>query len=319
VDVTGSSTYAECGEGTFQPNSGQSLCLDAPPGSFVDTTGATEATPCAVGTYNGASAASSCAEAPPGTYVDTTGAIAATNCPLGTYQANSGQTACTPAPPNTYVGTEGATSPTPCPSGAFNPNSGSTSVAACMRVVLDDPGNQSDYINAAITALGNSEINGITPVFWSATGLPAGLAIDPTSGTVTGTPTTPCTCAVTLTVTDAEGNTGTTTFTWSILGFGIATTSLPMATPGTPYGPVTLEVGGLGVSASPSRTTLKWKKITLPKGLKLSSAGVLSGTPSAKLAAPTSVTVQVTETVITLNGKKKVKTPTTVQATIPFD
>jgi hypothetical protein len=63
---------------------------------------------------------------------------------------------------------------------------------------------------------------------------------------------------------------------------------------------------------------LKWKKVTLPKGLKLSSTGVLSGTPSAKLAAPSSVTVKVTETVTTLNGKKKVKTPTTVQATIPF-
>ena len=54
-------------------------------------------------------------------------------------------------------------------------------------------------------------------------------------------------------------------------------------------------------------------------GLNLSSTGVLSGTPSTKLAAgPSSVTVQVTETVTTLNGKKKVKTKTTVQATIPL-
>jgi hypothetical protein len=100
--------------------------------------------------------------------------------------------------------------------------------------------------------------------------------------------------------------------------FYIATTSLPAATPGTPYGPVTLQVANLGVSASPYATTLKWKKVTLPKGLKLSSAGVLSGTPNKKLAAPTSVTVTSTETVITLNGKKKVKTPMTVQAAIPF-
>jgi hypothetical protein len=46
---------------------------------------------------------------------------------------------------------------------------------------------------------------------------------------------------------------------------------------------------------------------------------VLSGTPSAKLAAgPSAITVQVTETVVTLNGKKKVKTPTTVMAPIPL-
>jgi hypothetical protein len=44
---------------------------------------------------------------------------------------------------------------------------------------------------------------------------------------------------------------------------------------------------------------------------------VLSGTPSKKLTAgQSSVKVQVTETVTTRNGKKKVKTKTTVQATI---
>ncbi len=56
----------------------------------------------------------------------------------------------------------------------------------------------------------------------------------------------------------------------------------------------------------------------VPKGLWLFSAGVLSGTPSKKLvpgAYP--VVAQVTETVTTLNGKKKVKTPTTVEAIIP--
>ncbi len=100
--------------------------------------------------------------------------------------------------------------------------------------------------------------------------------------------------------------------------FGVTTTSLPNAFPGRPYGPVTLQADGLGVSVSPYVTTLKWKKVNLPKGLKLSSAGVLSGTPRAKGTLGSSVTVQVTETVFTLNGKKKVKTTTTVQAMIPF-
>jgi len=94
---------------------------------------------------------------------------------------------------------------------------------------------------------------------------------------------------------------------------------LSPATPGAAYGPVALQATNVLASTSPYTTTLKWKKVNLPKGLKLSSAGVLSGTPSAKLAAgPNSVTVQVTEQVITLNGKKKVKTKTTVQATIPL-
>jgi hypothetical protein len=53
--------------------------------------------------------------------------------------------------------------------------------------------------------------------------------------------------------------------------------------------------------------------------MKLSKAGVLSGTPNAKLApGPSSVTISVTETVTTFNGTKKVKTKTMVQATIPL-
>jgi hypothetical protein len=73
----------------------------------------------------------------------------------------------------------------------------------------------------------------------------------------------------------------------------------------------------LTTTGSTPGATLKWKKVSLPKGLKLSKTGVLSGTPSTKLlAGTTSVKVQVTETVTTLNGKHKVKTKTTVQATI---
>jgi hypothetical protein len=102
-----------------------------------------------------------------------------------------------------------------------------------------------------------------------------------------------------------------------VLPFRITTTSLPPATPGVAYGPVTLQEAGAGTSTSPYVTTFKWQKVTLPKGLKLSSGGVLSGTPSTKLAAgPGSVTVQVTETVVTLNGKTKVKTKTGIRATV---
>jgi hypothetical protein len=99
----------------------------------------------------------------------------------------------------------------------------------------------------------------------------------------------------------------------------VGTPSGPSAHPGVAYGPVTLQEAGAGTSTSPNVTTFKWKKVSLPKGLKLSGDGVLSGTPSPKLVpGPSSVTVQVTETVTTLSGKKKVKTKTTVQATIPL-
>lgn len=110
------------------------------------------------------------------------------------------------------------------------------------------------------------------------------------------------------------------TITGSILS--ISTTSLRHATPGAPYAPVTLQAANLTTSTSPCTTTLKWHRIVLPKGLRLSSAGTLSGTPNKKLVAgSSSVTVQVTETVTILNGnngKKKVEAKATVQATIPL-
>ncbi len=106
---------------------------------------------------------------------------------------------------------------------------------------------------------------------------------------------------------------------FSVTGFSVATSSLPSASLGTAYGPVSLTYVGAGQSTNPYTTTVKWKRVILPKGLKLSSAGVLSGTPSSKLSAgQSSVTVQATETVTTLNGTKKVKTKTTAQAAIPL-
>jgi hypothetical protein len=77
-----------------------------------------------------------------------------------------------------------------------------------------------------------------------------------------------------------------------------------------------------GQRADVAMTPFTICKDALPKGLRLSSAGVLSGTPNKKLVAgSSSVTVQVTETVTILNGnngKKKVKAKATVQATIPL-
>ena len=106
------------------------------------------------------------------------------------------------------------------------------------------------------------------------------------------------------------------TISWD---FYIFTSSLPNATPGTAYGPEILQASDLGTSASPRITTVKWTGEELPKGLRLSSAGALSGVPSAKLfPGAYSVVAQATETVITLNGRKKIKTKTTVQATIPL-
>jgi hypothetical protein len=129
------------------------------------------------------------------------------------------------------------------------------------------------------------------------------------------------TCTLTAQVTAgtdysaAEG----TAQSFTVLGFSVLTSSLPGAAPGTPYAPVTLRVAGAGISDSPYATTLKWKALELPKGLKVSPAGALSGTPNAKLQPGSLVVVvQVTGKWTIVNGYTKTKTTTEIQASIPL-
>jgi hypothetical protein len=67
--------------------------------------------------------------------------------------------------------------------------------------------------------------------------------------------------------------------TVTALGFHITTTSLAAATWGVTYGSQLQATGGA--------TPYKWKRIgTLPKGLKLTSSGLLHGTPKLKHVSP---------------------------------
>ena len=86
-------------------------------------------------------------------------------------------------------------------------------------VTVTDPGAQTGTVGTAIATLSNSASDssaGATITSWSATGLPAGLAIDSGTGKVTGTPSAACTCSVTITATDSTHATGSATFAWTI-------------------------------------------------------------------------------------------------------
>ena len=185
-------------------------------------------------------------------------------------------------------------------------------------LTVAEPGDLSNYIDSPIAALHGSEKNGKAQVTWSAARLPSGLSINPSLGTVTGTPTAPCSCSVALIATDADGQVARAAFTWDILPFAITTKSLPPVTPGRPYGAVTLQARGLSRDAAGHTATLQWAKVSLPQGLTLSSAGVLSGTASSGLRPNPNgtITVKVTETTTTVTGRTTTKKSTTVKATI---
>ena len=116
---------------------------------------------------------------------------------------------------------------------------------------------------------------GIGPFNWSqTTGLPNGLSIGTTSGSITGTPLAAGTSTVNLKVTDSSNPVKTATASLSLIvaGLTITTSSLPNGTTGAAY--------STQLTASNGAGTLTWTAGTLPGGLTLSSAGVLSGTPT---------------------------------------
>ena len=84
-------------------------------------------------------------------------------------------------------------------------------------VTVTNPGNQTGTVGTAaslqITATDSDPAQTLT---YSATGLPAGLSINATTGLISGTPTTAGTSTVTVTATDTTGASGSTSFTWTI-------------------------------------------------------------------------------------------------------
>lgn len=118
---------------------------------------------------------------------------------------------------------------------------------------------------------------GVTPYAWSvsAGALPPGLTLS-TAGVLNGTPTSNGSFTFTARVTDAASQSATRSLTLQVGGaLTVSTASLPPATTGTPYSSQLVAAGG-----SPPYT---WTLASgaLPAGLNLSSAGLISGTPTA--------------------------------------
>jgi uncharacterized protein (TIGR03437 family) len=132
---------------------------------------------------------------------------------------------------------------------------------------------------------------GTTPYSFSATGLPAWASMSP-GGTVSGTPSRGSSggSAISVVASDAAGHTSNAPFTLTVLapngGLTITTPSpLPIAGVGN-YNQSTLGATG-------GTPPYRWSGSGIPDGLTLSSAGLLSGTPST--AGDDTITAQVTD------------------------
>src|SRR4029077_9821754 len=88
-------------------------------------------------------------------------------------------------------------------------------------VTVTNPGAQTGTVGtaASLQVSASDSASGQT-LTYSATGLPAGLSINSSSGLISGTPTTGGTSNVTVTATDTTGAAGSASFTWTVSSSG---------------------------------------------------------------------------------------------------
>ena len=88
-------------------------------------------------------------------------------------------------------------------------------------LLLGSVADQTGTVGKPFSGLSFTASGGVTPYTYSATGLPDGLSVAPSTGAVSGTPTTTCTCSVTAKVTDNASTVATQTFTFTVNSFSL--------------------------------------------------------------------------------------------------
>jgi len=146
-------------------------------------------------------------------------------------------------------------------------------------VTVTNPGNQAGTAGtaASLQVHASDSASGQT-LSYAASGLPAGLSINSSTGLISGTPTTGGSSTVTVTATDGTGASGSATFTWTISSgtSGGGTCQVVYATQSQWGGGF---VAGITITNTGTSAVSGWTlKFTFPGDQQITTAW--SGTPS---------------------------------------
>src|SRR6202050_4924516 len=135
------------------------------------------------------------------------------------------------------------------------------------KVSIFSPGTQTTPVGGSVYLQIQGEDTCTGSLSYKASGLPAGLSINSTTGVISGATKTAGTSSVTVTGTDSTGPSGSATFTWNI---GTTSNTVTVTNPGSQTGTFgTAASLQIAATDSGSGQTLTYSATGLPAGLSI--------------------------------------------------
>jgi len=213
----------------------------------------------------------------------TTFSLASGTLPAGLTLSSGGVLSGTPTQTGTFTITVKATDSNGCSGIGAN----YTLTIACPAITVTNPAVSSGTAGTPFSQTFTQSGAVGTATFSLASGtLPSGLTLS-ASGVLSGSPTQSGSFTITVKVTDSNGCTGTGPAYTLVITCQTITVTNPANNSGTVGSPFSATFTQSGANGTATFTTSS----TLPAGLTLSAAGVLSGTPTQSGSFPIVVTV----------------------------
>ena len=157
---------------------------------------------------------------------------------------------------------------------------------------LTQPANQTSAENAAISLpLVASDPDG-TALTYSATGLPAALSVNPTTGVIAGTLTSTSAGPYTVTATASDGSlVNNKTFTWTVTDVAVQAPRITSLSPTSGTVGTAVVIIGTGFGATPVGNTVRFNGTAATTPTSWSATRIVATVPSGAATGPVTVTV----------------------------
>jgi len=208
-------------------------------------------------------------------------AWSATGLPPSLSINSSGLISGTPTTAGTYSSVR--VTVTDAASGAVTTNPFTWTIAA--PVAIASPITEQSSTDGTAVSIQATPSGGVSPYTWSASSLPAGLAID-SAGHVSGTPTRGSRWLTTLTVTDSVGASASVTVPWRV-----TSTQLDILDPNADRTDTRGSAVAISSNSNGSTSGRNWSLTGQPPGISIANNGNISGTLTTAGTYITTVTV----------------------------